>query len=577
MTTIERARAYLRKVPGAVEGNKGDQLTFSVACYLIIDFCLPLETSLPLFEEWNEKCSPPWTRDDLIEKLNRAEKYGKGRRGSKESYSGGHNAGTNTEPIPLFRKLEDAKPYPIDSLGALLTPVAKCLIRNVKAPDAICAQSLLAAAALAVQGFRNVLIDGRTIPLSLFLVTIAESGERKSFIDRIALALHREIEKILCVKYQSEFEEYKKKQEVYEAKKREILGKSKKKKTREEIEKEIDALGTPPPLPIFPLIIAEDPTVEGLFLQLSLGWPSMGVFSDEGGQLIGGYGLTNDNKLKTISGLSKYWDGDAQSRVRAKDGSKKNYGKRVSMHIMAPPSVAHLLVENPLARDQGLLSRVLVCQPQSTAGDRVYTSIDISTLPEVAAYNEKLRAILRSPLPLAEGTLNELEPSPLILSKLAHERFIAFYNEIETQLKSGGRLAPLRGFGSKAPEHALRIAGVIQLIGNLGSPEITEENMRNGISIVEFNISEALRLLHGSQTDPDLISANTLLSWLRDRDRLHISLIEIYQMGPNSLRDANTARKLMKILENHGYVTPIKGGMEIDGKKRREVWKTNEG
>ena len=37
----------------------------------------------------------------------------------------------------------------------------------------------------------------------------------------------------------------------------------------------------------------------------------------EGGQFIGGHGMSEENKLRTASGLSDLWDGNAIRRVEA--------------------------------------------------------------------------------------------------------------------------------------------------------------------------------------------------------------------------------------------------------------------
>jgi hypothetical protein len=55
-----------------------------------------------------------------------------------------------SEPIPLYRKLEAALPYPIDAMGEILGSAVKSLHRIIKAPDAICAQSILGAGLLLV-------------------------------------------------------------------------------------------------------------------------------------------------------------------------------------------------------------------------------------------------------------------------------------------------------------------------------------------------------------------------------------------------------------------------------------------
>jgi hypothetical protein len=40
---------------------------------------------------------------------------------------------------------------------------------------------------------------------------------------------------------------------------------------------------------------------------VAAGQPSLGLFSAEGGQFIGGHGMNEDNKLKTAAGLSCAW------------------------------------------------------------------------------------------------------------------------------------------------------------------------------------------------------------------------------------------------------------------------------
>jgi hypothetical protein len=66
---IELARAYLAKIPPAIEGQNGDKRTYSVACRLVLDFDLTPEQALPLFEEWNRRCQPPWGVGELQRKL----------------------------------------------------------------------------------------------------------------------------------------------------------------------------------------------------------------------------------------------------------------------------------------------------------------------------------------------------------------------------------------------------------------------------------------------------------------------------------------------------------------------------
>jgi len=79
---LDRARAYLRSVPGAVEGNGGDHHTFVAACRLVRDFGLSTGDALDLLREWNATCKPAWSESDLQEKIDSAVKSGSGTIGS---------------------------------------------------------------------------------------------------------------------------------------------------------------------------------------------------------------------------------------------------------------------------------------------------------------------------------------------------------------------------------------------------------------------------------------------------------------------------------------------------------------
>ena len=74
---LRQARAYARKIPGAVEGQNGDNDTFRAACKLLRGFNLSeSETFDVLASEYNTRCQPPWTERELQETIRSAERYG---------------------------------------------------------------------------------------------------------------------------------------------------------------------------------------------------------------------------------------------------------------------------------------------------------------------------------------------------------------------------------------------------------------------------------------------------------------------------------------------------------------------
>ena len=75
------------------------------------------------------------------------------------------------------------------ALGTVLGPAALAIQERTGAPLSMCASSVLAAAALCVQPHVDVILPtGAVRPVSNDFITIGVSGERKSTVDKLALA-----------------------------------------------------------------------------------------------------------------------------------------------------------------------------------------------------------------------------------------------------------------------------------------------------------------------------------------------------------------------------------------------------
>jgi hypothetical protein len=74
---VERAKRYLASVPPAITGQHGDVHTFCVCCRLIRGFALTDDQALTALAEWNVRCQPPWSPEELLDKLRRAARYGR--------------------------------------------------------------------------------------------------------------------------------------------------------------------------------------------------------------------------------------------------------------------------------------------------------------------------------------------------------------------------------------------------------------------------------------------------------------------------------------------------------------------
>jgi hypothetical protein len=437
----------------------------------------------------------------------------------------------------------------------------------------MCANSVLATITLAAQSHINVELPiggGSTRPVSGYFITVGRSGERKSASDeQIAKSLKSREEELRQI-HDAEMKVWRNEHDAWEAARKAILaGKQNK------ISKEVDlrALGDEPEKPLAPILIMEEPTVEGLAKLLMAGQPSVGVFSTEGGQFVGGHAMSDDAKLRSASALSRLWDGDPWKRVRSGDGAHIIADKRVALHLMVQPAVAAQLVNDPVLRDQGLNSRMLVTFPTTTMGTRLHHDPSPMSLIALDRFNARMANALALPHPLREKSRNDLAPKTMRMSAGACADWIAFADHIERMIGPGGQLEPISGFAAKMAEHAARMAAAMAWWSDHTTTDIDAETLRNAIELVEHYADEALRLWQASVVPVDIADAQKLLDWLNERWReAYVSIADISRLGPNAIRVTQRVRQLVKVLEDHHWLVKATGPVTVNGQKRREAW-----
>ncbi len=163
------------------------------------------------------------------------------------------------------------------------------------------------------------------------------------------------------------------------------------------------------------------------------------------------------------------------------------------------------------------------------------------------------------------------------LSPDAAQAWVKFHDHIERNTGSGGGFAPIRGLANKLPEHATRLAAVLTLVSDPQAGAITAQSLECGILLAEHYASEALRLFESSAVDHKLLTAQKLLTWLQTGwEESMVSLPDIYQRGPRSIRDKKTAADMVRILEDHGWLAYVGNGV-VAGETRKDVWRVVRG
>lgn len=461
-------------------------------------------------------------------------------------------------PEPLRRPVPPAAPYPVGELGPALTPACRAIQRVVQAPDAICAASLLAAASLSAQSLADVHVDGRIIPLSLWMLTIADSGERKSAVDGEAMRGIEAAERTL-------FEEYTAAKARGEAR----TGKAGNRSDSPHAHQ----FESNPEAPLNPMLTAADFTADGITKLLEIGRPGIGIFSNEAGVVFGGHGMAKETVMRTIATFCKLWDNGTLDRVRVMDGASKQWGKRLALHLMIQPIIAERVLSNELLAGQGFLARCLLAWPEGTAGSRTYVAESLCDDPAMLSFAARTRELLLTPLPLADGTRSELTPRPLTLTEEAKRDWVAFYNWVETHESPDCDFATCKPWASKAAEQCLRVAGVLTVFENPTATTIAPDAIRRAIVIVTWHLRDALRLIGTVDAAPEIRDAEALLDWCHQTGRTLLHSRDALRLGPNRIRDRKRLMQAMPILESASWAVRIEGGMVIDGASRKNVWR----
>lgn len=490
-----------------------------------------------------------------------------------------------TEPRPLLPDLAPAIPFPYHALPPILERAAEAIHQKTLAPKALCVQSVLAASALVAQSYVDITtLSGSIKPASIFLLTIAESGERKSTCDELAMAPIKQFEKALYNNYHYQHLAYENERDAHEAKRKEILKKRKRTKqqnrTKEEIQQELEELGETPRPPFECAVICEEPTFPALVSSLLNGHPSMGLFSDEGGETFGGYAMNKDNKLRTIAGYSKLWDGTEIKHKRYESGESRLIGKRLSTHLMVQPDIANTFLSDKLFRGQGYSARFFIACPNSTMGTRFYQEASVDADFALEAYNQHLLNLLKKPLPLTNKNpcSQELKPTYVNLGKVAKAHLIEFYNTLESQLRPNVKLRHLSGFVNKLPEHATRIATVLAFIENPQVSQLSKIQMEAGIQIAHYYLAQALHLYDPDSHSVELINAEAVKGWLEWKwKEPFISSTELMQrVSPANLRKADIINPALKLLVDYGWLTKLEEAKHIKGKLRKDCYQLHE-
>ena len=189
-------------------------------------------------------------------------------------------------------------------------------------------------------------------------------------------------------------------------------------------------------------------------------------------------------------------------------------------------------------------------------------------------FADRVTELLDADLPIHPDTRADLQPRELKLSERARALLEAFYNRVEEASNEGQAFEYMTGFAAKAPEMAARIAGIQTVFVDVDAPEVTPEAMLNGIGMMEWYLSEMLRITDTGRPNEQLCQAEELRLWLvRKWGEDFIDKRTMMKNGPGHLRDGNTLFLCIQKLEEHGWLVREAGKQIVGGAVSKTFWR----
>lgn len=386
-------------------------------------------------------------------------------------------------------------------------------------------QSLLAAAAICSQQHANVRTLAGIRPVSLFLLTIAESGDGKSTADEVAQSAIRDVQR-------KDADEYRQK----------LAAETPRQK------------GEPAPIPPRrPYRISRDGTPEGIRRDFSEGVPSQGSFTSEAAAILAGYGMTPENRTRSAAVFNGLWDDGCLSVSRSTSGRIELYDRRFSVHWLLQPDAVRGVLHDSLLSNVGFWPRFLIAWPEPLK-PRKAIEFKPEDNPAIKTFWDRCRCLLK---PLGDDCRDLLV---LRADEQADRLFRGYFEGMEVAARAPKKkglddvdLSAVRAFAVRSTEQAFRIAGVLATFAGKGS--IDTEAARSAITIAGYSLEIWNRIFGVRQDLEQHVHALKLFEWMLGQSDKSAKESAILQIGPRALRSKDRRDAALAVLHQVGLVT----------------------
>ena len=426
------------------------------------------------------------------------------------------------EPLPIIQEVPVNKNvFPTHALGEYLAPVVKGIQEATMFSETLIAHSALSALISATQGIGTVMtskIHGYMLLSTAFLL-IGRSSEGKGQADKFFFSAIRGCEKERRMEY---FEAEKKYTLLLQEYEREL-----KKGIKDEAG---DTICPPEPIkPLDPRLVTYSPTVQSIIKAFIDGASSITLTAEDGKSFLGGWSMSLERQEATMAILCKLIDSGSGEKEVASELNKLFSDRAFCMSLGLQPSFWKKLLDDRTMLSQGLMSRMLVCYPESTIGYRPESGnpddgkLDIVE-SKIFKFNTRIKELIEfmyDAIVKEDGSLDRLKYK---LSAGALKKWATFQNEYQEKLRvRGGEYANQQEMLGKMPLQPVKIATALFIFEQLDVygnncweiEEIPVSYIERGIEIVKFYWHETKWLFQEHEVSTELAQIEKLGNWLR--------------------------------------------------------------
>ncbi len=449
--------------------------------------------------------------------------------------------------------------FPVNVLPEFLQMVIKHIEGETQAPIGLIASSVLGVMGLACQDTFDVQPkDNLQHPVSLFIIAIAESGERKTSIDRLLMKPVHALESQLNQEFTELQKSYQREIAVWQVKERaveKVLSKAAEKGGDTEAYEEAwhQCQERKPIAPTRRRLLFSDVTSAAIKQELGKGWPSLAVMSDEASGLLTG-GVLKDPAINSL------WSGQPISVERVSSGGFKLEDCRLGLMLMLQPGLFASFLERQgeHVRSSGFLARCLMCAPQSTQGQRFNGDLRYRAAGALEIFHRRVEELLKGGFKRRESGK---ERKCLRFSPEASVRWRQQFTHIESRIGPLGNLKEYRDYASKFMEHVSRIAAVIEGVVYPDAEQISDHTMYAAIAVAHWYFDHFIKQMKMLDKQVEPSNADLLLAWLARNVGLNSRALkknDIRQFGPNKLRHKHSLDAALTELIMRGCIVVYK-------------------